>query len=127
MDQILQMVDVGRLIPVLVGLVILIIAMIKDFNGVAKPLAERAILFVEAELSSVVKDTDKLNAAVQFVIDFLPMPYRLLVPRAMIVAFVQRVFDREFAPDLDLSKKEALVRQIRVETGDIPVGEQGPN
>lgn len=98
-----QLVQVGMellanpaLATMVLGLIVFVILAVKDFNGVVMPLVRESIERAEAFLKTQAGE-EKLRAAVDFVMDFLPLPYRILVPRAMVVALVQAVFNRDFA------------------------------
>lgn len=104
---------------VILGLVVFVILSVKDFRGVVMPIVRQAIENAEIFLQGQAGE-EKLRAAVDFVVDMLPQPYRLLVPRAMVVSLVQAVFNREFRMMFDRSKVQAAMSVP-------PAVDQGPS
>lgn len=94
---------------ILLGLVVLVVLVFlhEDTRKSVLPLVNMAIQKAEEALDRVGRE--KLELAVDLVLAHLPQPYRSLVPRAMVVALVQYVFNRKWSMVLDKSKTEELL------------------
>lgn len=111
-EMVLMLSELGQRVMmnpiVILGAIVFVVLAVKDFRGVVMPLIRTAIENAEIFLQGQAGE-EKLRAAVDFVCDMLPLPYRLLVPRAMVVQLVQAVFNREFRMMFDRSKVQAAM------------------
>lgn len=83
---------------VVVGLVVGLVLLVRDFDGVVKKLATEAIPRAEDSLGKV--GSEKMDEAVAFVLSLLPVQYRVFVPapllKMLLQAIIQAVFNARF-------------------------------
>lgn len=93
---------------VLVGLGVVLILVIRDFEELTKKLADEAIPKAEECLDKT--GNEKMEEAIAYVVSLLPAQYRVLIPTPLLVMLVrqliQLVFDKKHAA-LDKSAAEA--------------------